>query len=78
MCVMAPGRVIAVEPDSVVVDIVGMRRRAMALLEPGLQPGDWVLIAAGAVVRRIGSDQAADIERALDALRPRNTEGARP
>jgi hydrogenase maturation factor len=56
-----PARVLSVEPDFAVVESGGRRRRAWILLEPGVQPGDWVVIAAGAVLRRIDAPQAQEM-----------------
>jgi hydrogenase assembly chaperone HypC/HupF len=64
MCLMAPGLVLEVEPDMALVEIDGARRRAITLLLPDVAPGDWVVVAAGAVVRRIGPTQAASMRDA--------------
>ena len=42
--------VIAVEPDCVIVEAAGRRRRAAMTRTDGVHPGDWVLIEGGAVV----------------------------
>jgi hydrogenase assembly chaperone HypC/HupF len=58
MCLTAPARVLAVEPDFAIVEAGSRRRRASNPLADELHPGDWVLIARGAVVRRVRPDQA--------------------
>lgn len=65
MCLMAPAHVLAVEPDFAVVEAAGRRRRASTALVDELRPGDWVLIAGGAVVRRVESDQAEMMAQAF-------------
>ena len=65
MCLMAPARVLAIEPDFAIVEAEGRRRRASTLLVDGLHPGDWVVIAGGAVVRRVEADQAEMMARAF-------------
>jgi hydrogenase assembly chaperone HypC/HupF len=70
MCITAPGLVTAVGDGTAQVHIDGMTRTALTLLTPGVRPGDWVLVGAGAVIRRIPRDEAKSIRRALDAARP--------
>jgi len=64
MCVTAVGRVVAVEDGEVVVELDGLRRRAMSLLVPDLAPGDLVLVGLGAVLGRV----EAEDRDALDQL----------
>jgi hydrogenase assembly chaperone HypC/HupF len=61
MCLTVPARVLAVEPDFVVIEADGRRRRASSLLTPDLEPGDWVVVGAGSVIRRIDARQAAEM-----------------
>ena len=70
MCITAPGLVTAVGEGTAQVRIDGVTRCAFTLLTPGVQTGDWVLVGAGAVIRRIPPDEAASIRRAIDAARP--------
>jgi len=42
--------VIAVEPDCVIVEAAGRRRRAAMSRTDDVRPGDWVLIEGGSVV----------------------------
>lgn len=67
MCLSYPGRVMSVHDDCVLVDEDGRRRRASRLLIPDLQPGDWVLVAAGAVIERLDPREAEEIVATLDA-----------
>lgn len=64
MCLMAPAQVLAIEPDFAIVEADGRRRRASTVLVDGLRPGDWVIIAGGAIVRRVEADQAEMMARA--------------
>jgi hydrogenase assembly chaperone HypC/HupF len=67
MCIAFPGRVVSVGPTDAVVDIDGRRRHASMLLEPGIAVDDWVLVAAGTVLRRLEPDEAADLAETLSA-----------
>ena len=67
MCLSYPGRVMSVHDDCVLVDEDGRRRRASRLLIADLQPGDWVLVAAGAVIERLDPREAEEIIATLDA-----------
>jgi len=67
MCLSYPGRVMSVHDDCVLVDEDGRRRRASRLLIPDLRPGDWVLVAAGAVIERLDPREAEEIIATLDA-----------
>jgi hydrogenase assembly chaperone HypC/HupF len=67
MCLSAPGQVTSVEEGTAQVVVAGVTRTALTLLTPDVRPGDWVLLGANAVIRRIGHDEAESIGRALDA-----------
>ncbi len=64
MCLMAPGRVIAVEGDECKVETGGRVDRVSAFLSSGLRVGDWVLVTGGTVVRRLDPEQAAAMSEA--------------
>jgi hypothetical protein len=52
---------LAVEPDFAIVEADGRRRRASTDLADELHPGDWVMIAGGAVVGRLAAGQAVKV-----------------
>jgi hydrogenase assembly chaperone HypC/HupF len=69
MCLAFPGRVTRVMPDGAVVSTEGRERRASTLLHPDVRPGEWVIVAAGTIVRRLDDAEAEAIRRALtDAI----------
>lgn len=69
MCLAAPARVLALESMDAIVEIDGRHRRASMLLRPEVAVGDWVLVAAGSVLRRIDAAEARDLARTLaDAM----------
>ena len=65
MCIAAPGRVLALDDGTAVVEVAGRRRRASLLMTPDVEIGAWVLVAAGNVVRRIDASEASELESLL-------------
>ena len=81
MCITAPGRVIELDARGAIVELAGVRRRASTLVVPEVAVGDWVLIGAGSILRRIDEAEALDLARAIDEAiaatsHPPVTEGA--
>jgi hydrogenase assembly chaperone HypC/HupF len=75
MCLAFPGRVVAVDPFSVLVDIDGERRRATTFLVPDLVVGDWVAVAGDSVIRRLSGAQAQEIQALLREAIDRASQG---
>ena len=67
MCIAYPARILALDAESAVVDLAGRTRRASLLMTPDVEVGEWVLVAAGTVVRRIDAAEARDLAAQLDA-----------
>jgi hydrogenase assembly chaperone HypC/HupF len=65
MCIAMPARVLAIEADHAVVEIDGRVRRASMLRLPDVAVGDWALVAAGTVLRRLEPSEAAELGRLL-------------
>ena len=59
MCRSTVARVIALDGTDAVVEVDGVRRRAIAAFVPDVRPGDLVLIGLGAV---LGVVDPADLE----------------
>jgi hydrogenase assembly chaperone HypC/HupF len=78
MCLSAAGRILAIEADQAVVELDGRVRRASLLRMPEISVGDWALVAAGTVVRRLDADEAADIRRLLRSATPEPAGAALP
>jgi hydrogenase assembly chaperone HypC/HupF len=66
MCLAAPARIVALEPDAAVVELNGHLRRASLAFQPEVAVGDWALVAAGSVVRRIDRREADELRRILE------------
>lgn len=70
MCLTMPGQVLAVDASGATIESDGRRRRASTLLYPDVAVGDWVVVAAGTVVRHLTPAEAMEIRDALlEALR---------
>lgn len=70
MCLVSPGHVIAVDGATATLELDGRRRLASILLEPDVVVGDWVIVAGGAVLRRIAAADADAMRSALDQMTP--------
>ncbi|HET7726171.1 MAG TPA: HypC/HybG/HupF family hydrogenase formation chaperone [Candidatus Limnocylindrales bacterium] len=66
MCVGYPGRVLSVDGDMALVEMERRHRTATTLLAPETSPGDWVVVAGGAVLCVLGADEAAVMRHLLD------------
>jgi hydrogenase assembly chaperone HypC/HupF len=67
MCISYPGRVVAVDGPDAVVDTAGRRRRASTLLLPDIAVGEFDIVGAGSILRRLDAAEATTLTRALDA-----------
>lgn len=63
MCLGYPALVLEIDGagGSAVVDDRGRSRRASTLMSDGVVVGDWVLVAAGNVIRRLTPEDAASL-----------------
>jgi hydrogenase assembly chaperone HypC/HupF len=78
MCLAQPGRILAIDADHAVVDLDGRVRRASLLRMPDVSVGDWALVAAGTVLRRLDPDEAGEIRELLRVALPEPTHTAFP
>ena len=89
MCVAYPGQVLEIAGEQALVETDGQTRRASTMLVPETTVGDWVVVAAGTVLRILDPDEAQEIRESLDqamkdepglpdAAADRQQEGARP
>jgi hydrogenase expression/formation protein HypC len=76
MCIALPGRVLAIEADQAIVDLDGRIRRASLMRMPDVSVGDWALVAAGAVLRRLEPGEAAELRDLLRDVIPEPTNQA--
>ena len=61
MCLGIPARVVELSHDGLVTaEMGGVRREiSVALIEGGVQPGDWVLVHVGFALHTIDEEEAA-------------------
>jgi len=67
VCIAFPGLVVGLEGDDAVVELDGRRRHASLRMQADVHVGDWVLVGAGSVLRRLAPDEAAQIKDILAA-----------
>jgi hydrogenase assembly chaperone HypC/HupF len=67
VCITAPARVIAVDADGAVVEIDGARRRASTLVVPEVAAGDWVMVGAGTILRRLEAREGLELAQTIAA-----------
>jgi hydrogenase assembly chaperone HypC/HupF len=67
MCLGYAARVLEVDPAvaSALVDDRGRSRRASTVMAGDVAVGDWVLVAAGNVIRRLDPEDAASLSAEL-------------
>ena len=75
MCLTLPGRVLAIEGSWAIVEHDGIRRRASILPAPEVRAGDWVIVAAGSVIRVLPAGVAAEIAEAISVARADPAQG---
>jgi len=80
MCLGIPGRVVSLEtdhPDLVVVDVSGAEQTInLALIDDGLDIGDWVVIHMGFALEKLSEEEALDALEVLNMIGP--NAGAEP
>ena len=67
MCIAQPALVLAIDGGDAVIDVDGRQRRASLLRGPEIAVGDWALVAAGTVLRRLDAPEAAELAELLKA-----------
>ncbi|MCH3954482.1 MAG: HypC/HybG/HupF family hydrogenase formation chaperone [Eubacterium sp.] len=68
MCVGLPAKVTEMKDGMAVVDATGAKRTVTAELLDDLQPGDYVMIHAGAAIAKISGDDQNETDEIMEAL----------
>lgn len=58
MCIAVPGKVLRIEDNVATISFGGSIRRANLDLEEGVREGDYVVVHAGFVIRRLDEEEA--------------------
>ncbi|MCF8028232.1 MAG: HypC/HybG/HupF family hydrogenase formation chaperone [Desulfobacteraceae bacterium] len=66
MCLAIPSKIVAVDGDTAVIDVDGVRREASLMLVEDVCVGDYVIVHAGYAISRLDADAA---EESLELMR---------
>ena len=67
MCIAYPARVLSFDSTDASIELDGRRRHASMMLRPQIAVGDWVLVAAGSILRRVDAEEAEHLRATIDA-----------
>ncbi len=69
MCVGLSAKVMKIDPDkTAIVDALGAKRRVSAALLDDLEPGDYVMVHAGAAIAKIMGNDDDEMDALLEEL----------
>lgn len=60
MCIAIPSRIVAIDGDTAIIDVDGVRRKAGLMLVEDVCVGDYVIVHAGYAISRIDADAAEE------------------
>ena len=60
MCLAIPSKIVAVDGDTAVIDVDGVRREASLMLVEDVCVGDYVIVHAGYAISRLDADAAQE------------------
>jgi len=67
VCITAPGLVVGIDGAFATIDLEGKRRRASTLVVPDVAVGDWVMVGAGTILRRLDAQEGAELARTINS-----------
>ena len=68
MCVGLAAKVVRIKNGVALVDASGAKREVSAELLDELDPGDYVMVHAGAAIAKINGSEADEADRAMEGL----------
>ena len=68
MCVGLSAKVVSVGKSNMIVDASGARRQVSSSLLSDIEPGDYVMVHAGAAIAKITSDDDDESESILRGI----------
>jgi hydrogenase expression/formation protein HypC len=69
MCLGLPGKVKKIDGNMAVADFLGVEREIAIDFVPGVKPGDYVLVHAGAAIQILDEAEAAETISIFEDLR---------
>lgn len=60
MCLAIPSKIVAIDGDTAVIDVDGVRRKAGLMLVEDVCVGDYVIVHAGYAISRMDEDAALE------------------
>lgn len=60
MCLAIPSKIVAIDGDTAVIDVDGVRRKAGLMLLEDACVGDYVIVHAGYAISRLDEDAALE------------------
>jgi hydrogenase expression/formation protein HypC len=79
MCLGLPGRVVAVDGLTALVDFWGVRRKvALDVIDQDVVEGDYVLVHVGFAIRRIAPEDLAETLAFFESVTDGDTQGRPP
>jgi hydrogenase expression/formation protein HypC len=78
MCITAPALVVGLDGPEATVDLGGVRRRASTLVVPGVAVGDWVIVGAGTILRRLDPREGLELARIITLAAAADDDRAAP
>lgn len=67
MCITAPALVVGLDAHVALIELDGRRRRASTLVVPDVAVGDWVMVGAGTILRRLDAREGLELSRTINA-----------
>lgn len=68
MCVGLSAKVLKLDNDGAIVESMGAKRKVSADLLEDLEPGDYVMVHAGAAIAKITSDDIEETDELFNEL----------
>ena len=79
MCLGAPGKVVAIDGSTAIVDFGGVRRRVgLDVVDEPVAVGDHVLVHVGFAIHRIAPEDVAETLAFFEAMTAEDREGLPP
>ena len=75
MCLAVPGRVVSIEKNTAVVDMMGNTRSADITLVDDVSVGDYLLVHAGFAIQKLEEKDALETLKIFESMEEMSGEG---